>query len=232
MKKIIFLLLATIGTGGVIAQSCSGSQMSSKQMANEQPVSAFGIVSSESLTTVQGGEFINQAFTLGNVYENGNLLLKNVPLRYNPYADEFEVKQISAIENSELLFKNPGISVKMSNAKYVFIEDNNEENGYFKIVTSGKHYDLLKKSVTTYLPARAAKTRYDVAQPAKFVTKDTYYLMSKDGELGELPTRSNKVSKMLTNRTKEVKKFIDTNRLDLEKDTDMARLINYYNSII
>jgi hypothetical protein len=229
------LLLVLISTVEVLAQSnLNGAYNLMVRKADIEQLNEFEILSEEELAGIQGSPYENKTFIMGNVYQNDKLVLKNVPLRYNSYADEIEMKQNAADTNYNALLKNPEFFVKMFNNVYIFVPKNNsnEEGGYFKIITSGKHYDLFKKSITTYLGPREAKTSYEVAQPGKFVTKDTFFLMSKDGKLGELPTNRNKISKVLTSRTKEVKKYIIANRLDLEKDADMAKLIEYYNSIL
>jgi len=236
MKNIILLLLATVCSGGAIAQisNCTAIKNMNVDRRITESVNSYNSSATENLSNAQGSQFTSETFTLGNIYENDVLVLKNVPLRYNSYADQIELQQIAGEENSGLLVKDAKFFVKMNNEDYIFIPDNNsyEESGYFKIVTSGDHFDLYKKSVTTYIAAREAKTTYETSQPAKFVTEVSYFLMSKDGKLGKLPTNRNRVAKALTGKTKEVKKFIDNNKLDLDKDTDMAKLVIYYDSII
>lgn len=235
MKKIIVVLIIFMATGDVISQTnLNDAYNLMVRKSDIEQLNDFEVLSEEELAGVEGSPYENRKFIMGNIYQNDKLVLKNVPLRYNSFADEIEMKQNSSDTEYNALLKNPEYFVKMFNDVYIFVPKNNsnEEGGYFKIITSGKHFDLYKKSTTTYLAPREARTSYEVPQPAKFVTKDTYFLMSKDGKLGELPTNRNKISKVLTSRTKEIKKFIDKNRLDLEQEADMARLIEYYNSIL
>jgi len=238
MKNLIIIsvifLTAVTGFSQGINPNYSGAYSLYLNESDITQRNEFDRLSEEDLAGVEGTPYSNEEFLLGNVYQNDKLVLKDVYLRYNSYADEIEMKRNSTTDDYGSLLKNPETFVKIFKDVYIFVplKNKNDDGGYFKIVTSGKHYDLYKKTITAFKQPVQAKTTYQQNKPARFDTKVAYFLMSKDGKLGELPTSRNKAAKVMSSKKDEVKNFIDKNKLDLDNEADLARLVDYFNSIL
>jgi len=238
MKNLIILLILSLTTVTGFSQGVNPSLDGAYSLyLNESDIAQrneFESLSDGDLAGVEGTPYANKEFLLGNIYQNDKMVLKGVYLRYNSYSDEIEMKKNSTSDEYNALLRNPETFAKIFNDIYIFVplKNNNEDGGYFKIVTSGKHYDLYKKTITTFNQPVIAETTYQQSRPARFESDEAYFLMSKDGKLGELPTSRNKAANVMSSKKSEVKKFIDKNRLDLDKEADLARLVDYFNSIL
>jgi len=60
----------------------------------------------------------------------------------------------------------------------------------------------------------------------------TYYLVGKDGSFYELPTRRSKVLDVMSEKKKEVKRYIKEQDIDLDEEQDLAKLVTYFNSLL
>ena len=103
---------------------------------------------------------------------------------------------------------------------------------YFKVVSTGKELALYKRSTSEYTPRTLPKTSYDREKPAKFTTTDSYYLMTAAGNFVEMPEKKSKVLKLMKNNESEVKTFMKKNRIKLNNEKDLIKLVKFYNSLL
>jgi len=193
---------------------------------------AFGMTEAE-FNTIKDEAYLNANFLVGNIYQDDKLLKNNVPMRYNAYADEIEIKNHVAEENYGALIKDPSIYVKINQDIYVFIpyEDSNEKGGYFNILADGKAYDLYKKTTAVFLKPEKAQTSYQRDTPPSFDKTAKYYLV-KEGTFYELPSSNAKLLNMMDSKKNEVKAYIKENNLDLEKEIELVKAITYFDSLL
>lgn len=232
MKKAILFGLMTLMTNYIFAQWPSSTfDMYSTTINIDQKAKAFGLSASE-FEAIKKQAYANANFIEGNVYTDEEPMLKAIPMRYNAAADEIEIKNSSSSDYGALS-KDPSIYAKISKDIYVFIPYNgsNEKGGYFNILTEGKHYNLYKKTKATFHEGREAKTSYDSKKPSYFSKDVTYYLV-KDGKFYELPSRKSRILKVMDKKKKEVRSYIKDNRLDLNEEADLTKLVTYYDSLL
>jgi len=197
-----------------------------------QKALSFGLAESE-FNAIKDDAYLNAKFLVGNIYQDDKLLKSNVPMRYNAYADEIEIKNHVSEENYGALIKDPSIYVKISQDIFVFIpfEDSNEKGGYFNILTDGKTYDLYKKTTAVFLESQQAKTSYQRNTPASFEKTTKHYLV-KEGKFYELPGNKAKLFKVMDSKKSEMKKYINDNNIDLDKEADLIKTISYFDSLL
>src|SRR5690606_6163730 len=116
------------------------------------------------------------------------LIKSGVPMRYNAFADEIEIKKSPTDANYGALIKDPEIFVKMGRDIYLFIpfEGSNEKGGYFNVLSDGKTYDLYKKTTATFQEPKKAASTYARDIPPSFIKHITYYLV-QDGQFLQMP---------------------------------------------
>ncbi|MCH2490221.1 MAG: hypothetical protein MK211_08735 [Flavobacteriales bacterium] len=237
MKKLAVTLLLTIigATGYAQTNLGSGAYSLYEREVNINNTNEFFNLSEEEFKNIEGSPYSNDTFLKGNIYQDDKLIMKDVPMRYNSYSDEIEMKKNENEENYGALLKSPDLFVKIFNDVYIFVPKNGstEEGGYFKILSPNDHYDLYKKTTTTFSQPYEARTTYEQNRPAKFSSTHTYYLVSKrDGKFVELPTSRSKALKVMSVKKKEVKKFMNDRRIDVSEEADLIKLVSYFNSIL
>ncbi len=248
MKKIILFIAVCInvslcfsqrfGEGGLgDASGNSGGANSNfdfflRTIDINQKALAFGLTEAE-FSGIKNQAYLNTHFLVGNIYQDDKLLKVGIPMRYNAYADEIEIKNHVSEEKYGALIKDPSIYVKLENDIYVFIpyEDSNEKGGYFNILTDGKTYDLYKKTTAAFIEPQKAKTSYQRDTPPSFDKATKYYLV-KDGKFYELPANKAKLLKVMDSKKSEVKDFINENNLNIEKETDLKKVVTYFDSLL
>lgn len=193
---------------------------------------AFGLTEAE-FNIIKFEAYDHANFRVGNIYQDDRLLRSNVPMRYNAYADEIEIKSHVSEENYGALMKDPSIYVKIDNDIYVFIpyEGSNENGGYFNILADGKTYDLYKKITAVFLEPQKAKTSYQRDTPPAFEKTTKYYLV-QNGTFLEMPTSKAKVLKVMDSKNSEVKTYIGENNLDVDKEADLIKVVTYFDSLL
>jgi len=243
MKKFIFfsavLFTISIGTSqkGTYPEGSSGGGSSNfdifiRTVDINQKNLAFGLTEAE-FDAIKDEAYANSNFVQGKIFQDDKLLRSNIPMRYNAYADEIEIKSHASEKNYGALMKDPSIYVKMGNDIYVLIpyEDSNENGGYFNILADGKTYDLYKKTTTVFQEPTKAKTSYQQDTPPAF-NKITKYYLVKDGIFFELPTGKTKLLKVMDSKKNEVKNYIGENNLDLDKEADLIKAVAYFDTLL
>jgi hypothetical protein len=238
MKKFLFLVaISTISaTTTILSQANNAAyNINTRQIDLEQQRVAFDLTESQ-FSRIEGSPYANKTFLLGVIYQEGKPVYDNVLLRYNIFSDEIEIKKSenSTEASYDALIKDPKSTVKIATTIYSFVpfEDSLEKGHYFSIVSKENAFDLYKKTEVDYSGPYTAKTSYERHRPAKFTQKNTYFLVSKNGTLYELPDSKSKISKVMKGKEIEVKSYIKKNKLDFKKENDLVKLVKYYNSLL
>ncbi|MDN3723396.1 hypothetical protein QRD02_03300 [Aequorivita sp. SDUM287046] len=237
MKKIVITVLCI--TAGISAFSQAGSyagnshyDMYSRTIDLNQKSLAFGLTEAE-FNVIKDEAYLNPNFISGNIYQVDKLIKDNVPMRYNAFADEIEIKKNNFDENYSALVQDPNIFVKMGNDLFHFVpfEGSNEKGGYFNVLIDGQTYDLYKKTTAIFREPQKAKTSYERDLPPSFVKTTTYYLVH-NGTFLEMPSSKSKVLKMMDKKSDEIKSYIKKNNIDIDKEADMIALVSYFDSLL
>jgi hypothetical protein len=179
-----------------------------------------------------GTPYNNPNYLMGNVYKNDELLATNVALRYNAVADEIEIKEslTSPDEEAKLLTKSPEVFVKIMGDIYIFApyKGGVEGGGYFRVLYEGNGVDLYKKTQKNFKPLKKASSSITKDVPAVFNDKITYFLATKDGKFYEMPKSRSKKIKVFGNKKDAVKDFVKENKLDLNNEKDLLKVVKFY----
>lgn len=232
--SIAFISLISISLYSQINQGAY-SKLVNARIEAEIYFKQFGI-SEEDLKNIKGSPYEVNHFRPGNIFENNELKASKVPTRYNIFSDEIELKSSFELDVTEInvLTKTPNLIVDILGDTYVYVLNSlsSGKSGYFKVLHEGDHFDLYKKSSVTYVEKKFAETNYQQDQPARFDRKDTYYMVNKQGRFLELNTKKRKFLKAFGDKKKEIESFIKKQNLSTKEEDDMAKIFNYYNSIL
>lgn len=233
MKKIILFSLSFLSTISVFSQAANSQyDMYSRTIDINQKSLAFGLTEAQ-FNSIKDEAYANPNFVQGKIFQEDQLIKDDVPMRYNTFADEIEIKKNSSDANYGALIKDPTIFVKMFKDLYVFVpyEGSNEKGGYFNVLSDGKTYDLYKKTKAVFREPQKAETSYARDMPPSFPKTVTYYLV-QNGTFLEMPSSESKILKMMDKKKTEMKKYMKENNIDLDKEQDMIKTISYFDSLL
>ncbi|MEM0517821.1 hypothetical protein [Aequorivita flava] len=234
MKKLIFTAAFALLTVSLFSQERQSSYTSiyDRTIDLNQKSLAFGLTEAQ-FESIKDEAYANPNFVQGKIFQDDQLIKDDVPMRYNAFADEIEIKKSASDVSYGALMKSPDIYVKMFRDIYVFIpfEGSNAKGGYFNVLTDGKTYDLYKKTKAVFREPQKAKTSYQRDSPPSFPKTVTYYLV-QNGAFLEMPSSKSKILKMMDKKKSEMKRFIKDNDIDLDKEADLIKTISYFDSIL
>ncbi|NND61727.1 MAG: hypothetical protein HKN48_00885 [Flavobacteriaceae bacterium] len=183
----------------------------------------------------KGSPYLFEDYKLGALVKDGEMLVSNVALNYNAYNDEFVGKSSLTAPDSEALkvSKSGEYQIKVGNDTFVALPDvsNGYALQYYQILMVGPKYSLYKKHGKTYKEKIAATSSLTRDVPAMFKDYSTYFVADPDGKMTEVPKSKSKIVKIFPGKESEMKSAIKKNRLNTNKETDLIRLIRYYNSL-
>lgn len=148
--------------------------------------------------------------------------------RYNAYRDEVEFKRGDEI-----------LALKPANVKNIFFQDsgttmvyfdgpNENEKGYFFELVNGNN-SLYKKVHIKYNEFVPAANSYSSDKPANFSKADVvYYLKTKNAFIKISKNNRDFLSNFDSNKN-DIKSFINSNKIKLENENDLIKLVNYLN---
>ena len=240
MKKNIlfpaFIFLATFGFSQQYVQTIQieaprGSQVESSEIIDGVATHNY---SAKSNVPSNGIPFLKENFQVGVLELHDGKTSTDVMLRYNIAKDLFEI-----LRNDDTLTLNRPFAVKyvyLDDKTYIFdpkFRENAErsQNGYFQLKVEGK--------LSLYIKHRK-KLSYD-SFTANYKggsgTKE-YYYVDKIGFVGKsengkvfLITSTKSLLNNLKDHKTEVKGFIKANKIKVKKETDLVKVVEYYNNL-
>ncbi|MGV6828263.1 MAG: hypothetical protein ACWA45_02555 [Flavobacteriales bacterium] len=203
------------------------------QRQTEQFFDTMGLryVQPDFLENFDGSPYYSPKFLLGNVYINGELTASNLPMRYNIYGDEIQVKKNIEDDDTKIkaLTKSPDIYVVIFNDKFIYLtkKGNLQQSGYYQELFNGNNISLYKKNQKKYIAAKKAKTSFEREIPAKFKDNIIYYIKKKNDVFVEIPSSKSKRLKTLVSISKNLKDYIKNNNIDISEEKGLIKVIKY-----
>lgn len=182
-----------------------------------------------------GSPYFNDEFVLGEIFQGDELIATETPLRYNIFSNEIEVKESlsDSDEDASPLTKSSEIWVKINDVIVVHIPFNgsDEEGSYFQILFEGKKIDFLKKVDKKYTTAKKASTSITRDLKGAFTDETTFFLQTKNGRMFQMPKAKNKKYTIFGGQAEALKAYAKENRLNINKEHDLKRLIIHFDSL-
>ena len=100
---------------------------------------------------------------------------------------------------------------------------------FFELLAEGK-VTLLSREALEYKTTSAGYYAY--RSVSQLVLVDKYFTLSDKGQVETFSGKKNDLLALMTKREEEVKRFIKSNKIDLDYKYEMARVFNYYNSLL
>lgn len=183
---------------------------------------------------IEGSPFFNDDWSTGLVMLSDDRTFKDMSLKYNVYREELYFKD----SNGEIkMFSSP-----VSEFKIMSMEDGNShskkfKSGYTNIpgYTAKSFFEVLSEGTVQILKKHrrlvTETTGIDLGTiTRRFIDKESYYLIISD-TVTLVKKDKKSILALLNNKQTELETYIKAYKLDLKNDDDLAKLINYYNSI-
>ncbi|WP_036379863.1 hypothetical protein [Muricauda sp. MAR_2010_75] len=187
------------------------------------------------LEDIDGTIYLNENFTLGSLYEDGEEF-KKLYMRYDAYNDEVELEETLGSNVVRAMVKHPIYSCAVNGNEYYYLgytdEDGNPQKGYLTPVVTGDDYTLFVKHIKVFKEGKPAKTSLDNSFPHRFLDKTEYYV-SKTGDVPMfMKTRKSDVLSMFSEEDqKAIKSYIKDKRPNVNDGDDLRNLFAYGNSL-
>lgn len=233
MKNVLALVLFSLL---VFNTSTSFAQMVTEEPGSINYLTNKAITINANERNFSGSAYENKEFARGYVFKSGKTLASNIALRYNAKRDEIEVKSSlsSSNESARVLVKHDDIYIKILNKVFVYspVREGIEKAGYFMVIHEGTNYSLYKKLTKKFIEGREAVNSITRDTPPAFRNKEVYYLVNKlDGSFTVFPKSKKGKLKVFSENKKEIKNFVKSNRLNVNKDYDLAKLVKYFDTL-
>ncbi len=194
-----------------------------------------GVSSNIDLSTVKGSPYENKNFQLGKAVNKENGKPENFYLRYNVYNDVIEIKKGNSDTKVGGLIKSENIYAIINNREYHYKKyldsREREKEGYFILLKKGKHSSLYLKKLKDFKDKVMPKDNFEKEKPATFTDDQAYYL-EKGNILVRAASRKKKFLQQYPEISKELGKYIKSEKINLKSEKDMIKLFNYLDTLL
>ena len=136
-----------------------------------------------------------------------------------------EVKGLDASENVQAVVIN---GIRMISR---VIPEHGIKPCWVEELEAGPHVLLCKYHTSKYTPASPPQSSYDNGTKAMFSNKAYLYASIHGEPMQELPEKTADFLKLFPQNAEALKLFLSKNKLNLKKEGDMRKAINYYNTL-
>ena len=223
--KSTFLLLFAF----CIPLSSFGQTMTGKDITDHMLIDLSKKVD-RSVTNYDGSPYLSEEFVSGEVYGTKKKFT-GLLLRYNIFNDNIEFMQKST---TYALFAEPRI-VKVLLGNEVYVVEKHEVKGkmsygYFARLDSGK-VTLLVKKIVRFTEEQEPKALQGEGTPAKFTrAADVFYYRIGNAETEKVGSLKSFIDS-LPDKKDEVSSYAKKEKLGTKNETDLIKLVKYYNSL-
>ncbi|MDX1671932.1 MAG: hypothetical protein R3211_06295 [Balneolaceae bacterium] len=181
---------------------------------------------------VKGTPYLSNEWVQGHIIINENANTESIYLRFNSYQNRVEFardQNAYAVDSKKI----DGFVLYASDGRIIFrngfTSDKHdiEPSTLLRVIQDGNtkflchHKTTLKEDLPTY----GSATKKD-----EFVSNQNFYIVDSDGTFHEIKKlKAKHVLGILDDKKKEIKEFVRTNNLDYSKESDIARIVAFYN---
>lgn len=232
MKQKILLLVAFL-----LFNQLSSLQAQNIYYLNKQIVDALDRIArlknmDPQISQIGGSPYDHDDFVKGDIYYDVNWRYPGVPMRYNIYNDEMEIKPegqdlVYAIVPEKRIKKIAFASDTFVVADYELRRD--LVPGYFRELENGK-MDLLAKPRVDFREKEVDKGFVE-PQPDRFIRLQDEYYIRKEGNMAEKLPSLKKLIEIMGDHRKQLEEYAKENKISSGNIEEIIQFISYYNSL-
>ncbi|MFD2513183.1 hypothetical protein ACFSRY_04850 [Pontibacter locisalis] len=192
-------------------------------------------VRTKEYTDVKGSPYLYETWMKGAVTVAKGTRYEGVELMYDQVSDELVFKSekgeakifVDPVKEFSFKIEKDGELVKEQVFRNGFAPiDGAKPYTFYEVLVDGQTKLLKRTSKSIFEEAT-----YSSATKVKSFQSSNYYYLVQDNKLVKVKSDKKSILNALSDKGTELEAFIKSNRLDLKKDADLARLVAYYNSI-
>lgn len=180
---------------------------------------------------VKGSPYAKFNFQSGYVAPKEGYIVEDLKLRFNIYADQFEILGTDSVIYSLTPFIGVHF-VGVFNSKYIYhpyYSQKKLQNGYFRIAVEGQACLLVKERKTFHFEEEAKA--YIAAKPARFVEVPNDYYILKEAQLPIKFDTVGELTKALVDKNQEIKGFVKKEKIRKSNLENFVKIVEYFNSL-
>ncbi|WP_074408049.1 hypothetical protein [Aquimarina megaterium] len=185
------------------------------------------IVTNYSEESITGSKYHEEEYMIAEVYLD-NKKIHKCAVRYDAYSDEIEV---AANDKKYVLSKGEGIKTILKDYEYQRL-DQKGNTGYFIIFNKNKETSLVLKAKKKIKEAVEPKSGFGNYVPPSFIKDYKYFIKNRAGDLTRIKLKKKDVLGVLKDKKEELEKFAASKKLKFKKESDLVKIINYYNTLL
>ncbi|MBC5993859.1 hypothetical protein [Pontibacter cellulosilyticus] len=186
-------------------------------------------------TDVQGSAYLYDSWKKGSVTTARDITYDGIELMYDQVEDQLIFKGSGGVAKT---FNQPikAFTLKASKDNAILKEqvflsgfmpiDGAKPATFYEVLADGE-VQLLRRSAKRIFE----ELPYGSATKVKAFKIDSFYYISKEGKLTKIKNDKKSVLQALSDKKTALESYIKTNKLDLKKDEELAKLITYYNTL-
>lgn len=186
------------------------------------------------LADVDGSPYLNENYQIAELINEKQGTTHKYSVRYNAYLDRMETPKPNGSLGA--LKKASFFIIKMNGSTYRVFEYKNEKqklvDGYFKLLLDNEKGKLLRRDVKLFQEGKPSRTTFHPPTPAKFVDKVEFYLKFPNQSVVEIPSKKKAFVSLFENHRDKVDDFIKKERLKINNQDDLVKIVKYYHSLI
>lgn len=179
---------------------------------------------------IKGSPYLNEEFQTGEIFYSGKYRIDKIQLRYNLYVDNIEYKD----KNVVMAFARPSMIDKVVIGDEVFMyikekEKKGDVSGFVK-KWNDQFPSVVTKMKVEFFDKDPVKA-FEEQKPARFERAyDMNFLMINEEELERIKSVK-KLIQYIGDHQSELEKFAKKEKISSNKPKELAKLIDYYNSL-
>ena len=182
-------------------------------------------------TTIEGSEYLNDEFELGEIFTSDNVRFTGIPMRYDAYHSEVEVlmpdNKIYILTNKDNIIK---ISLDSSTMVYTrFASFDGEKSGYLFLIYSGESF-LYRRDYKVFKEGMPSNGIINEIPP-KIIDRPKEYYLKTDPGLPMFFKKTRDLTALLGIHSSEIKSFIKKEKISINKEADLIKVLTYFDSL-
>lgn len=193
-------------------------------------LSGSGIMSDDKNLGEECSMYLDNEWKIATVSLKDNSVLEEIMVRYNIYTQQMQFIQ----DSDTIAFGNPVeiASVTFEERTFIFSSfywNDQVKQGYFEVLCDGECKLLLHRCIKYKYVEECSDPNNEFVREEYFLGKK-YFILGSDQPAKELPSKKNDVMELLSDKDCDVKAFIKENKIKVNQQEDLIKLVAYYNS--
>jgi hypothetical protein len=181
-----------------------------------------------------GSPYYNEDFSKGSILANGKTIANGQIVRYNVFKEEFEIRDPRNIDSKivKTIVRDENIAIQINDETFEYVSsEKNKLRGYFIPLLKSEKTSLYKKITKNYIASQKAASSMASDVAALYKEKVVFYLIDEKGTYTALASSKKGKLKAFSSIKKQVKDYTKQNKLNLNKEKDLIKLVNYTNTL-